>query len=75
MRTLLLALVLCTGCCTLNQDYVKQDRKNYETLAPRIRKMLTSTTEYDDSQKQDIEDRLQGWDTKTAAGLEAFGEH
>jgi hypothetical protein len=70
----LLFILLLAGCCTLQKDYVEQDRRNYETLAPRVRKMLETTTEYDADQKQDIEDRLQGWDTKSAAAMEAVSD-
>ena len=72
MKKMLFALVLLAGCGTLHEKYVKQDRANYETLAPRVRKMLTSTTEYDDDQKQDIEDRLKAWDLKTTEALKSL---
>jgi len=58
----ILLVLLLSGC--LCQDYVEQDRRNYDTLAPRITRMLGSTTEYDEDQKQDIKDRLQSWDTR-----------
>ena len=75
MRKFLFPVILIlAGCGSLHEDYVRQDRANYETLAPRIRKMLTSTTEYDDAQKQDIEDRLQGWDAKSAAAVATFNK-
>lgn len=75
MRALICGLaIVLAGCGTLNEKYVKQDRMNYETLAPRIRKMLTSTTEYDGDQKKDIEDRLQAWDTWSAEGVASLEE-
>lgn len=70
MRRLTYGLIfLLAGCCTLNEDYIRQDRANYETLAPRVRKMLKTTKEFDDVQKLDIEDRLEAWDTKSAAAM------
>ena len=72
MKKLILALVLLCGCGSLHENYVRQDRANYETLAPRIRKMMTTTTEYTPVQQADIEDRLQGWDAKTLAALESL---
>lgn len=74
MKRYVWTLVLLAGCCSLNENYIRQDRANYETLAPRVRKMLVTTTEYDDDQKQDIEDRLQGWDASSAAGMETIRE-
>lgn len=74
MKKLIYGLILMAGCCTLNADYIKQDRQNYETLAPRIRKMLRSTAEYSPAQKQDIEDRLNGWDVRTSQGILAVEE-
>ena len=73
MRKLLLSLVLIfSGCGSLHEEYVKQDRNNYETLWPRIEKMLESTTEYDDDQKADIQDRGNAWDAWTTQGMKAF---
>jgi len=75
MRKLMLGLTLVlAGCGSLHENYVKQDRANYETLAPRVRKMLKTTTEYDAAQKQDIEDRLQAWDASSQAGMDSIKE-
>jgi len=71
MKKMLFAVVLLAGCGTLNEKYVKQDRANYETLAPRIRAMLQETKLYDKDQKADIEDRLNSWDVWTTEGLES----
>lgn len=65
MRKLAVGLVfLFAGCGTLHEKYVKQDRANYETLAPRIRKMMTDSEVYTETQEGDIEDRLQLWDAR-----------
>jgi hypothetical protein len=75
MKNLLYAsIILLAGCCTLNENYIRQDRKNYETLAPRIRTMLETTAAFDDAQKRDIEDRLQGWDAKSTQAMETLAE-
>lgn len=65
-------LVLCTGCCGLNEAYVKQDRANYETLAPVVRKYLNETDILDDETEADVEDRLQAWDLWTSMGVRTF---
>lgn len=70
----LIGLLLVAGCCSLPVDYVKQDRRNYETLAPRIRKLLETSDYYDEDQEADIEDRLQAWDFKTAQALASIAE-
>jgi hypothetical protein len=57
MKKLILILFL-TGCCTLNQDYVRQDRKDFDTFTPRIEKMIDDTTLYTGAQKEDMRDRL-----------------
>jgi len=73
MRRLAIILVLFfSGCCTLNENYVKQDRMNYETLAPRIRIFVSSSDQFTDDQKQDIKDRLEAWDLWTTEGLNTF---
>ena len=61
-------LLLMSGC-TLHGDYVKQDRANYETLAPVVSKMLTETKLYDEDFKDDIRDRLASWDAWTLAAI------
>jgi len=74
MRKLAVGLVfLFVGCGTLHEKYVEQDRANFETLAPRIRKMMDASDVYTDEQEGDIEDRLQLWDmrlTQAEAALE-----
>jgi len=73
MRTMMLAVVLlATACSSLPEKYVKQDRANYETLAPRIRKLMETSDHYSEDQEEDIEDRLQGWDARSAAAMEAI---
>ncbi len=74
MRQMLFILVLLAGCGTLHENYVKQDRANYETLAPRIRKLMETSDHYDEDQEADIEDRLQGWDAKTTQALATLKE-
>ena len=70
MRNLLfVSIIMLAGCGSLQENYVKQDRANYETLAPRVRKLMETSDHYDADQEQDIEDRLQGWDAKTTAAL------
>ncbi len=70
MRKLALGLVIfLAGCGSLHESYVQQDRANYETLAPRVRKLMETSDHYTPKQEQDIEDRLQGWDAKTLQGL------
>lgn len=73
MRKLMLGLTLVlAGCGSLHEGYVRQDRANYETLAPRVRKMLKTTTEFDAQQKTDIYDRLEAWDASSQAGMDAI---
>lgn len=70
MKKLLLAgIIMLAGCGSLQESYVKQDRANYETLAPRVRKLMETSEHYTAEQEQDIEDRLQGWDAKTTQAL------
>jgi len=65
MKNLLLVCVIAlAGCCTLNEDYVRQDRKDFDTFAPRVEKMINETTLYDEDQKQDMRDRLKGRDAR-----------
>ena len=71
-KTILVLAILLSGCGSLQENYVKQDRANYETLAPRIRKLMETSDHYDADQEQDIEDRLQGWDAKTTQALAAI---
>ena len=70
MKKLIICVVLLAGCGTLHEDYVQQDRNNYETLWPCVEKML-ETSEYDDAKKKDIRDRGAAWDLWTFEGLEA----
>lgn len=63
----LLIILFMTGCCTLNEDYVRQDRKDFDTMTPRIMRMLNDTTLFTDFQKGDIEDRLNARDAKISA--------
>ena len=75
MRKLAVGLVfLFVGCGTLHEKYVKQDRANFETLAPRIRKMMDASEVYDDDQEADIEDRLQLWDARLTQAEAALKE-
>lgn len=71
MKKLILILFL-TGCCTLNQDYVEQDRKDFDTFTPRIEKMIDDTTLYSDAQKQDMKDRLKARDARITQAEETF---
>jgi len=68
-----LALVL-TACGSLSEQYVRQDEANFKTLAPRIRKMMSSTAELTTKQKGDVEDRLQGWEARITAALDSMKE-
>jgi len=70
MKRLMISLVLLMGCGTLHEDYVKQDRNNYETLWPCIEEML-ETSDYSEDKKLDIKDRGASWDLWTLEGLEA----
>ena len=74
MKKLLFCCLILFSGCSLNENYVRQDRANFETLAPRIRKMMTTTTEYDESQKGDIEDRLQLWKARITQAEAALKE-
>ena len=69
IRIASLTLALLISGCTLHGDYVKQDRANYETLAPVVSKMLTETKLYDEDFKEDIRDRLASWDAWTLAAI------
>lgn len=73
MRILLVSLLL-SGCCGLQQVYVEQDRRNYDTLAPRIEKLMETSDHYDEDQEQDIRDRLVGWNLRITKGEESFSE-
>lgn len=66
-KLLLVCIIALAGCCTLNEDYVQQDRKDFDTFAPRVRKMIDDTTLYDAAQKQDMRDRLEGRDARITA--------
>lgn len=70
----LLCLVLLTGCGSLDAAYVKQDRANYETLAPRVRELLDKTDIFPADEEDDIRDRLNGWDARSANGVKALGD-
>ncbi len=74
MKKYLLILVLLSGCETLHENYVKQDRQNYETLAPRIEKMMETSDHYTEDQEQDIKDRLKAWDAWTTQAMETFAK-
>jgi hypothetical protein len=65
MRKLAIGLVfLFVGCGTLHEKYVNQDRSNFDTLAPRVRKLMETSEHYTAEQEGDIEDRLQLWDAR-----------
>ena len=74
MKKYLCILILLVGCGSLHEDYVKQDRANYETLAPVISSLLAESKKMSAADKADVEDRLQGWDTKTTAALESIAK-
>jgi len=75
MKKLLISAVLAlTACGSLQESYVKQDRKNFETLAPRIRTMMAKSDVYTPAQEADIEDRLQAWEAWTDAALKTIEE-
>ena len=44
----------------MNEAYVRQDRKDFDTFTPRIEKMIDNSTFYTDAQKEDMRDRLKG---------------
>ena len=72
MKRFLIGLVLVCGC-SLHEDYVRQDRANYETLRPVIEALQKAAPDlYDDDFDADITDRLNGWDAKTTQALEMF---
>jgi hypothetical protein len=64
----LILLILISGC-SLHEDYVRQDRANYETLAPVVRKLLDTSDHYDDDFEKDIEDRLNSWDAWSSSAI------
>ena len=63
----LFILILLSGCCTLNEGYVRQDRKYFDTMTPRVLEMIDDTEIYDEDQKQDLRDRLHGNNTRISA--------
>jgi hypothetical protein len=69
MKRFLIILFLATGC-GLNEDYIKQDRKDYDTFAPRVMKMIDETSLYDNEQKQDMRDRLEARNARIKAAEE-----
>jgi len=73
MRPLLFALIFATGCCTVQRHDVEQSRRNYNTLAPRIHKMLKTST-YSKEQRQDIRDRLTAWDLRISKKEKALND-
>ena len=74
MKKYLCILVLFVGCGNLHEDYVKQDRANYETLAPVISSLLAESKKMSENDKADVQDRLEGWDAKTTAALESIAK-
>lgn len=60
MNKLLVTLALLAGCCSPGE----LDRKNYETLAPKIYRLLDGEKLSDD-EEQDVRDRLVIWDLAT----------
>lgn len=73
MRKLVISLVIIfAGCGSLHEKYVKQDRANYETLEPRIRKLMETSEHYTETQEDDIKDRLQLWDARLIQAEEMF---
>ena len=75
MKNLLyVSILFLAGCCTLNEAYVKQDRKDFDTLRPRIEAMLDETSLYDEHQKQDIRDRLNGREARITQAEATFKE-
>jgi len=75
MRPFLVSLVIVfSGCCGLQQAYVEQDRRDFDTMTPRVKRMIEATDLYDDDQKQDMLDRLTGRDLRITRGEEAFSE-
>jgi len=71
VKRFLIGLVLVCGC-SLHEDYVRQDRANYETLRPVIEKWIAETETFDDDFEADITDRMNGWDARTTQALETF---
>lgn len=65
-------LALGLSACSLSADYVRQDRANYEQIAPVVSKLLAETAIYDDEFEQDIRDRLNAWDAWSQAGMESL---
>jgi hypothetical protein len=68
MKRFLAILLLASGC-SLHADYVRQDRANYETWAPLIRRYVAETDIYSSTFEQDQLDRLEAWDAWTTAGV------
>jgi hypothetical protein len=58
----------------LQKEYVQQDRRSYDTLAPRIEKLMETSDHYDEDQEQDIRDRLNMWEARILIAEEALGE-
>lgn len=73
MYRLLIMVVLLCGC-SLHEDYVRQDRDNYETLRPVIERYMAESDAFDEDFEADIADRLNGWDAKTTQALATFDE-
>ena len=72
MKRLLVLLALVTGCGSLHADYVRQDRANYETLAPVVRRLIQESDVLDPDEEADVEDRLNGWDARTSAAVKSL---
>lgn len=68
----LLLIILLSGCCTLNEDYVRQDRKDFNTFTPRIEKMINESTFYTDAQKEDMRDRIKARNLRITVGEATF---
>lgn len=73
MKKLLLVFLL-TGCGSLHESYVKQDRSNFETLAPKVNILLDNSSILPPDEEQDIRDRLNSWDARTTAAIKSLGE-
>lgn len=71
MRFFIPFILILAGCGSLHENYVKQDRNNYETLWPLVEEML-ETAPYDTVKKLDIKDRGMAWDLWTSEALEAI---
>lgn len=70
-RFLIVLILLCS--CSLHEEYVRQDRANYETLRPIIEALQEAAPDlYDDDFDADITDRLNGWNAKTTQAMETF---